>query len=287
MQSASCLSTVAPAVVVVPCFNEEERLSVARWAEVASELHLVCVDDGSKDRTLDVLRALAEAAPGRVTVISLSRNSGKAEAVRTGFLHAISLGARVVGFADADLATPVHEIVRLARSLKSSAVSAVLGSRRAESVERDRIRGALGRVFAWTASRVLGSRFDDTQCGAKFFRVGASLREAVAMPFSSPWSFDVELLLRLMRGRADAGGVQRQLIVEVPLAEWSDVPGSKLTARAAIRAGLELLTLRHAVDRWSRELEDVPPPPSTVVAGPTNPDHPSTRHRDGAFAAAA
>ncbi|MBZ0118578.1 MAG: hypothetical protein K8H88_16360, partial [Sandaracinaceae bacterium] len=75
-------------------------------------------------------------------------------------------------------------------------------------------------------------------CGAKLFRDGPALRAALAVPFSSRWSFDVELL-----GRLFAGGVARDRVVEVPLRTWVDIGGSKLRPSGALKAGIDLLRL--------------------------------------------
>jgi len=238
--------------LVVPCFNEESRFSVAGWAEVAKHMHLVCVDDGSSDGTRALLEELAALSDG-VTVLALARNSGKANAVRQGMLFALEMGSDVVGFADADLATPGHELVRLATDLVWSKSAAVIGSRKTAAVERNAIRGLMGRIFAGVASFVIGSHFDDTQCGAKFFRASQSLRDALSTPFSSRWSFDVELLARLLRGRDGLPAVERSSIRELALTEWNDVEGSKLTFRAALRSGLDLLAIPAQVTAWQSE----------------------------------
>ena len=75
----------------------------------------------------------------------------------------------------------------------------------------------------------------DTQCGAKLFRATPALAVALDDRFLSRWAFDVELLGRLL-----TGGATRPLplsaIVEVPLAVWRDVKGSKLGAGAMVRS---------------------------------------------------
>ena len=52
------------------------------------------------------------------------------------------------------------------------------------------------------ASLILHARVYDTQCGAKLFRRSAALEAALADPFLSRWSFDVELLGRMLIGDA-------------------------------------------------------------------------------------
>ena len=75
--------------VVIPAYNENGL--IAKVLTTMSDFvdYMITVNDGSTDDTLEVLRSLAAAHPGRVKVSQLERNSGKAEAVRKGLLIAI------------------------------------------------------------------------------------------------------------------------------------------------------------------------------------------------------
>ncbi len=233
-------------ILAIPCYNEEARLQPQELRRVLddSRMSLLFVDDGSTDGTLGLLETVAADMAGRAEVLALAENRGKAEAVRAGLLRGIELGASVVGYSDADLATPVPELHRLANVLVSSRVDAVIGSRVAtlgSKIDRSVARHYLGRVFATAASLVLGERIYDTQCGAKLFRVSDTLRRALAEPFASRWAFDVELLGRLLHADLQ--------VLEVPLVEWKDVPGSKLRVTSMMRAGLDLLAIHRQLGK--------------------------------------
>ena len=238
-----------PATVVVPCYNEAARLQPALVRTLVDDgrLAVILVDDGSSDGTLELAREIERASAGCVTALALEQNEGKAEAVRRGMLAAIGAGAEVVGFADADFATPPEEIVRLLDELERTGAAVVLGSRiqrLGADIDRRPVRRLLGRVFAAGASVALSLPVRDTQCGAKLFAVGPALRRAVARPFRSRWIFDVELLGRLMAPDPSGGRpLGASDIVEVPLDLWHDVGGSKLGSRAMARAGVELARL--------------------------------------------
>ncbi|MEO8876710.1 MAG: glycosyltransferase [Polyangiaceae bacterium] len=228
---------------VVPCYNEAQRIDVARFAELARGTHLIFVDDGSKDDTRAVLEALAAKCDGAVEVISLEKNQGKAEAVRAGMRLATDRGDRVVGFADADLATPPQELLRVAKTIDDRHVKAVLGARVAligTSIKRNPARHYLGRVFATFATFVVRAPFYDTQCGAKAFANGPALKAALAEPFLTRWIFDVELIGRLLTGSPDAAALTLADFVELPLQEWVDVTGSKLSFAMAARVWIDL-----------------------------------------------
>ena len=107
--------------VVIPMFNEAEnvRATVARVEEVLSafegEYEIVAVNDGSTDRTLDLLRELA-LQNQNLRVVSYPRNVGRGKALRTGFREA--RGDLVVTI-DADLSYDPKYILDLFRVLEN------------------------------------------------------------------------------------------------------------------------------------------------------------------------
>jgi dolichyl-phosphate beta-glucosyltransferase len=241
------MDRVAPSLtVVVPCYNEAERLDevpLLAFLDRCGEASLLFVDDGSTDATAARLAGIAARRPARVDMLSLTPNGGKAEAVRQGLLTALGRGAGLVGYLDADLSTPPDELLRLRAAFERPQVEVVLGARVAllgTDIERSAVRHYLGRIFASAASLILRARVYDTQCGAKLFRASPALTAALATPFISRWAFDVELLGRLLAGSATAPALSLSAIVEVPLATWHDIGGSKLGPLAMARTLGEL-----------------------------------------------
>jgi dolichyl-phosphate beta-glucosyltransferase len=238
-----------PLTVVVPCYNEAERLNAGpllAFLDERPDARLVLVNDGSTDATLERLGALAAERPDRISVLSLIPNGGKAEAVRKGMLAALAAGAPVVGYLDADLSTPPGELPRLLEALARPGVEVALGARVAllgTDIHRSPVRHYLGRVFASIASGVLRARIYDTQCGAKLFRASPALSVALGEPFLSRWAFDVELLGRLLAGAPSVPALPLTAIVEVPLQTWRDVKGSKLGPVAMARTLKEMATI--------------------------------------------
>jgi dolichyl-phosphate beta-glucosyltransferase len=230
-------------VIVVPCFNEAARLDIdalVTLAELAAA-RIITVDDGSTDGTGSILAAAARDHDA-IDVLALAVNGGKAEAVRAGLRTAVAGGAAIVGYFDADLATPPTEMARLVDTLAADEhMQVMIGSRvglLGHDIDRSLRRHYLGRLFATVSSAVLDLPVYDTQCGAKAFRVTPAMQSALADPFTSRWAFDVELL-----GRLRHNGVPRDALQEMPLRAWHDVGGSKLGPMAAVRAGLDLLRL--------------------------------------------
>ena len=243
-------SLMEPAVsrltVIVPCYNEAQRLDARPLLEFAGGgdgANLLFVNDGSTDQTAARLAEIAAARRDRIQVLSLDPNRGKAEAVRQGMRKALDAGATIVGYLDADLSTPPRELQRIGRALERPGIQVAIGSRVAllgTDIERSAARHYLGRVFASLASLILRARIYDTQCGAKLFRATPTLAAALAEPFISRWAFDIELLGRMLAGTGGAAPLALSEIVEVPLDTWHDVGGSKLTPVAMGRTLFEL-----------------------------------------------
>jgi dolichyl-phosphate beta-glucosyltransferase len=234
-------------VLVVPCYNEAQRLDKAAFVAMVDKdpaLSLLFVDDGSHDGTADLHACMVARRPGRIEALVMPQNRGKAEAVRQGMLRAMQGPSDVVGYVDADLATPSVEIQRLCTVFREREdCEVLLGSRvrlLGRSIDRDPLRHYLGRAFATAASLVLRLPVYDTQCGAKLFRRTATLMHALEQPFLSRWVFDVELLSRLLIGAPGVPGVPVKRICEEPLQRWTDCKGSKLGVQQMLLSLLDL-----------------------------------------------
>lgn len=235
-------------LLVIPCYNEADRLPVDRFADFAAQrddIAFLFVNDGSTDGTAGVLEELAGRNPERLMSMSLDRNQGKGEAVRRGVLEGLKLEPVYIGYWDADLSTPLDEVPRFVALYRDRADKVVLAGARVKLIGRDIRRRAtrhyLGRVFATIASALLDIPMYDTQCGAKLFRCTAGTRALFEDPFHFGWLFDLELILRMRR---QAGTPAECLIYEVPLNTWHDVGGSKVSYFYFVRAVFDLVALR-------------------------------------------
>jgi glycosyltransferase involved in cell wall biosynthesis len=239
--------------LVVPCYNEARRLDTTKFREflqTQTPTLLLFVDDGSSDDTVEVLTRLCSGFEHSTHILRSEHNRGKSEAVRQGILYALdNLDPTIVGFWDADLATPLTSVSRFLEVLQERpAVEMIFGARvklLGRQVERRAARHYLGRIFATTVSAVLKMPIYDTQCGAKLFRAQPKTRQIFAEPFLSRWVFDVEILARYKqlfqlenRHLADA-------IYEYPLESWVDVAGSKVGPADFFIAFWDILRIRN------------------------------------------
>jgi dolichyl-phosphate beta-glucosyltransferase len=216
-------------VLVIPCFNEKSRLQIENFRSFAArDRRLLFVDDGSSDETAMILKQKF-AGDANIKVLCLSKNQGKAEAVRSGVLSLKQMWPETdfewIGFWDADLATPLSEVQALLdyQRLIFPKAQAVFASRVAllgYNIHRTYHRHYLGRLFATAIDFYLGLRPYDSQCGAKLFHCSV-IDRVFSEAFLSRWIFDVEILMRL----------RESFVVECPVRSWQDIPGSKMNLR--------------------------------------------------------
>ncbi len=238
--------------LVVPCYNEASRLDVESFRTFISAnpcIRLLFVDDGSRDNTLQVLTRLQTGLEDRTFILPRRPNRGKAEAVRLGILHALDhLHPRIVGFWDADLATPLDTIHRFVQVFETHAgIKMVFGSRvklLGRDVRRRALRHYLGRIFATAVSTMLRLPIYDTQCGAKLFRVEPETRAIFAEPFLSRWVFDVEIIARYLRLYHRNTKQVEKIIYEYPLETWIDIAGSKVRLGDFLTALIDVVRIR-------------------------------------------
>lgn len=240
--------TAPRVVLVVPCYVEAERLTPDTFVDFLPSrpwLTFLFVDDGSRDATMSVLRAIEARCPSQVRVHRLAVNSGKAEAVRVGIIEGAGLQPEYLGFWDADLSTPLEaldDFVALADKRRD--IDLVIGSRvnlMGRDIRRSMPRHYVSRVFATAASHALDLPVYDTQCGAKLFRATADVLGVFQQPFRSRWIFDVEILERYVALPVrDGGPPRRARIYELVLPEWHEVRGSKLRRLDFLRSFVEV-----------------------------------------------
>ena len=143
--------------VVVPIFNEEailpelgERLSRCLW-ELGLPYEIIFVDDGSTDRSGEVLERLA--ADERIRLVQLSRNFGLAVAVTAGLDHATG---ELVAVMDGDLQDAPEELPKLVAKVREGyEVVYAIRTRRKESVVKRAVVFAFYRLLSRMTSTPL------------------------------------------------------------------------------------------------------------------------------------
>ncbi len=229
--------------LVVPAFDEASRIEQTLGeaenylAARSPDSEIIVVDDGSRDGTADIVRAVAARTGSIATrLIQHGSNRGKGAAVRSGLLAATR---PIALFSDADLSTPIGEAPKLLEPIARNEVDVAFGSR---ALNRKLIgnrqpwrREQGGRVFNLLVRLSTGLPFWDTQCGFKAFRLEV-FRPILGVAQSDGFSFDVELLYLAQRA-----GLRLR---EIPV-RWNHCDGSKVNfLRDSSRMLQEVVALR-------------------------------------------
>ncbi len=225
--------------VIIPCYNEEDRLSGPEFKEFAHKnlgYHLCFVNDGSTDRTLEVLHELRKGHESNISVYDCEKNGGKAEAVRQGILHMIKdEQLDYLGYLDADLSTDFRDFDDLVKTIENSDFKIVSGSRISRmgaNITKESARKVISMTINMIIQTILGMPFKDTQCGAKIMD-----REIASTMFNkkfiTKWLFDVEIFMRMRKhyGKEEA----KRVICEQPLKRWIHADGSKLSMKDSVK----------------------------------------------------
>ncbi|WP_298342976.1 response regulator [uncultured Algibacter sp.] len=225
--------------VVIPCYNEEERLLSKEFIDYIdknSGYHLCFVNDGSKDKTLKVLRELQKGREDFITVYDCEKNGGKAEAVRLGMLHmAKKEDLDYIGFLDADLSTDLADFDDLVKTIEHSEFKIVSGSRISRmgaNITKESARKIISLTINFIIRKILKMDFKDTQCGAKIFHKDV-INIAFSEKFVTQWIFDVEIFKRMSQyfGLSQA----KSMLCEQPLKRWIHADGSKLSMKDSVK----------------------------------------------------
>ena len=184
--------------VVIPAYNEERRIGstiecIHRFlSNNFKKFEIIIVDDGSRDRTADIVLGLSK-AKSFIRIFRNSENRGKGYSVKKGALLADS---GYVAFTDADLSTPIEELSKLLRALAEGAEVAI-GSRALGSSNvlkrQSLLREKMGKTFNFFVRTFLFKGIKDTQCGFKCFRKYAA-EKIFTLQRLEGFAFDAEIL---------------------------------------------------------------------------------------------
>lgn len=225
--------------VVIPCYNEEKRLLSKEFIDFIdknSGYHLCFVNDGSKDKTLEVLHDLRKGKEDFITVYNCEKNGGKAEAVRQGMLYmAKQEDLDYIGFLDADLSTDLTDFDDLVSTIENSNYKIVSGSRMSRmgaNITKESARKIISLTINYVIRKILSMDFNDTQCGAKIFKKDV-IEISFGKKFITQWIFDVEIFRRITLhfGLKKA----KEILCEQPLKRWIHADGSKLSMRDSVK----------------------------------------------------
>ena len=156
--------------IVVPCYNEEESIDLYYKEmekireKMSAEFEYIFVNDGSKDKTLSVLRELALKDKERVRYISFSRNFGKESALYAGLKFS---KGNYVTVMDVDLQDPPHLLPEMLELIKTEEYDCI-GTRRVSREGEPPIRSFFAKQFYAIINRISETEIVD---GARDYRL--------------------------------------------------------------------------------------------------------------------
>jgi len=149
--------------ILIPCLNEERAIARVVGEALALGMPVIVVDDGSDDRTPEIVAALP------VTLLRHASRRGKGEALRTGFREVLRQGFDAVVTMDGDgqhLASDVPAIVAAGRLYPGRIV---IGARLLEREQQPPGRRRANAVADWGISWACGTPVADTQSGQRLY----------------------------------------------------------------------------------------------------------------------
>ncbi len=183
--------------IVIPVYNEEKKIknTLSRLEKFFSqqnyEIEYLFVEDGSKDETLGILKAL-EKKRNDMKVFTNGKNMGKGYSIKKGMLEA---SGDYILFMDADMSTPLRAFLDLEKFLGVHDI--VMGSRWSNEsnirIPQPWYRIFMGRVFYAIIRAFFLKGIADTNCGFKCYKRGIA-KDIFSRQLLTRWGFDVELL---------------------------------------------------------------------------------------------
>ena len=196
---------------IVPTYNEKENIEalVTQLLELPTGVHVLVVDDHSPDGTGQIVDRLAEAHPGRVSVIHRAGKLGLGTAYIAGFEQALAEGADLICTMDADFSHNPRYIPDMVDKIEQGC-DLVIGSRYVPG------GGTSGctfdrKVLSWGANAfarfMLGLKANDTTAGFRCYRREVLERVEPQTIKASGYSFLIEMLFRVQRTGWQVGEV--------------------------------------------------------------------------------
>ncbi|MCW7760934.1 undecaprenyl-phosphate 4-deoxy-4-formamido-L-arabinose transferase [Photorhabdus luminescens] len=156
--------------VVIPVYNEEESLPIllertlAACKQLTQEYELILVDDGSSDKSAEILIQAAEQSENHIIAILLNRNYGQHSAIMAGFNQ---VNGDLIITLDADLQNPPEEIPRLVKTAEQG--YDVVGTRRANRQD-SLFRKTASKIINAMITKATGRSMGDYGCMLRAYR---------------------------------------------------------------------------------------------------------------------
>lgn len=214
--------------VLIPVFNEEERLKIVfdalvqTWPKEIRLKEIIFVDDGSTDQTVKIIKRksnfLSKNLGVPIKLISYKQNRGKGYAVKKGMQ--VSIGDLLL-LTDVDMSTPFTELEKFFINKKTKG-EVIVGTRKnghsTVVIAQPLYRQVLGKMFTYLTQFILRVKVSDFTCGFKIFNKNV-YKSIYPLMKIDRWGYDAEILFLAKKNNF--------VISEVPVL-WANDQRSKV-----------------------------------------------------------
>lgn len=164
-------------VIQIPCYNEEKSLPITlndlpKHIDGIDEIEVLIIDDGSKDRTVEVAKEL-----GVNNFVEMPHNSGLAKAFVAGINKALEIGADIVVNTDADNQYCAADIEKLVKPILAGEADIVIGSRPVSEIEHfSPLKKLLQKLGSGVMRLISSTKVEDAPSGFRAFSRNAAMQ---------------------------------------------------------------------------------------------------------------
>ncbi len=191
-------------IIQIPCFNEEKTLAATiadlpRELSGVDEIEYLIINDGSKDRTVEVAREA-----GVHHVVSFAQNRGLARGFIAGVDACLRLGADIIVNTDADNQYVADDIGKLIAPILAGDADVIVGDRQVDTVEEfSATKKKLQKLGSWVVRLASNTTVPDATSGFRAISREAALRMFVANEFT----YTLETLIQAGHARLAVSAV--------------------------------------------------------------------------------
>ncbi|GAA6184346.1 MULTISPECIES: glycosyltransferase family 2 protein [Alteromonadaceae] len=180
-------------IVQIPCYNEEHTLpatfnDIPKTIEGIDQVEIMIIDDGSKDRTIEVAKEL-----GVDHIVINKNNRGLARTFRKGIDECLKLGADIIVNTDGDNQYAGWDIPKLIQPILDHKADVVVGDRRTGQIDHfSGLKKFLQRLGSFVVRQLSGVDVPDAVSGFRAY----SREAALQLNIVSPFSYTIEALIQ-------------------------------------------------------------------------------------------
>lgn len=252
--------------IIMPAYNEENRIgkTLDSYCSYFNKLlkkersfncDILVVINGTTDNTEGVVKEYKNKF-NNLNYLNLKRG-GKGFAITEGFKYSLDKDYEVIGFVDADLATPPEEYLKLIKNIKNyDGVIADRYIKGSEITPRFSFRRVIvSRIFNLIVRLLFWLDYHDTQCGAKLFK-RSTIEKIIKELTITQWAYDIDLLYSCK--------LHRFKIKSIPT-KWREMEASTLNlGKASIQMLFAVMQLRVLKSRFKISLKVINPLVRTI-----------------------